>query len=73
MLSLRQFHTSIHSTTYSRIVAQVREGEASAVLTVEAQHRESLPPFIVSFAHPVHVNSILPDPDTQELLDGEFE
>ena len=73
MLSLRQFHTTINWTTYSRMVAQVREGTASTVLAVEAQHRESLPPFIVSFAHPVHVDPILPDLDTQESLDGEFE
>ncbi|KAM5545284.1 hypothetical protein V8D89_001395 [Ganoderma adspersum] len=74
MLSLRQFHTAIHSTTYSRMAMQVGEGEASTVLVAEAQHRESLPPFIVSFAHPVHVESlVLPNTDSDTFVDGEFE
>ncbi len=52
MLSLRQFDSTIME---SMTGPQLREHTASTVLRFGAQPSNSLPAFITSFAHPVHV------------------
>ena len=68
MLSIRQFDNAIHaSMTLPGLESQLREhGAGSMVLDFRAQANNSLPPFIASFANPVHVDSAPPheaDPD----------
>ncbi|KAM5545062.1 hypothetical protein V8D89_001173 [Ganoderma adspersum] len=68
MLSLRQFDATNARATFSMPGSLVRD---PATLDFGAQPCETLPPFIASFAHPVHVDSALPDTDTDEdLADG---
>ncbi|PIL32848.1 hypothetical protein GSI_04965 [Ganoderma sinense ZZ0214-1] len=57
MLALRQFDRTVVETTGSGIGPQFREHMASTVLQFSAQPSESLPDLIVSFAHPVLVDS----------------
>ncbi|KAI1783113.1 hypothetical protein LXA43DRAFT_1067939 [Ganoderma leucocontextum] len=71
MLSLRQFDSS--STAFPTLSvpgSQVREHTASAdVLQFAAQPSDTLPSFIASFAHPVHVDSALSETDPAEIFD----
>ncbi|KAI1786647.1 hypothetical protein LXA43DRAFT_1099039 [Ganoderma leucocontextum] len=57
ILSLRQFDSNIASATCSGRGSRGCEHAASTVLEFAAQPSESLPAFIASFAHPVHVDS----------------
>ncbi|KAI1784502.1 hypothetical protein LXA43DRAFT_210190 [Ganoderma leucocontextum] len=69
MLSLRQLDSSTASGTYSRPGSRVRDHAASTVLRFAAQPSDSLPSFIASFAHPVHVDSSLSETDPDEIVD----
>ncbi|KAM5543652.1 hypothetical protein V8D89_002903 [Ganoderma adspersum] len=73
MLSLRQFDASIAYATRSGIGSDspVREHTAgSIVLQFAAQPADSLPPFLSSFAHPIHVDSDLSETDSDlEIID----
>ena len=53
--------------------SQLREHMASAVLEFGAQPSTSLPSFIASFAHPVHVESVLSEMEPGESIDDESE
>lgn len=59
MLSLRRFDSAVASVKTSTLASRVREHMASTVLEFRAHPSESLPPFIASFANPVHVESAL--------------
>ncbi|KAI1781600.1 hypothetical protein LXA43DRAFT_671243 [Ganoderma leucocontextum] len=65
ILQLRQFDSSPASGRYSEAGSRVREHTASSdVLQFAAQPSESLPTFLTSFAHPVHVVSALSNSET---------
>ena len=60
MLSLRQFEANMESATYSGTGTRCGEHAVSRVrFQCSAQPSESLPSFIASFAHPVHINDSL--------------
>ncbi len=63
MLSLRQFDAMVASgATNSGIGTQGQEHTYSVpVLQFAAQASDSLPSFLASFAHPVHVELVLED------------
>ncbi|KAM5545073.1 hypothetical protein V8D89_001184, partial [Ganoderma adspersum] len=66
MLSLRQFDSTIASMpTLSLRASQIHEHMASKVLKFAAQPTDSLPSFIESFSHPIHVHSALDDMDPE--------
>ncbi|KAI1786612.1 hypothetical protein LXA43DRAFT_48941, partial [Ganoderma leucocontextum] len=71
MLSLRQFDSTIASSTFSGPGSRVREHTSALadVLRFAAQPSDSLPSFIASFAHPVHVDSALSETDSDEIVD----
>lgn len=56
MLSLRQFDASVVSATESGADSQAPDHMASTVLQFGAQPSATLPAFIASFAHPVHLD-----------------
>lgn len=61
VLSLRQFEAfSAHRGTHHT---------ASTVLDFAAQTSGNLPPFIASFAHPIHVDSALSDMDPDAIIE----
>ena len=69
MLSLRQFDTTITLATISGVHCPDREHlGTSMVLEFGAQHSTSLPSFVASFAHPVHVNSAMSEIDTCAIV-----
>ncbi|KAM5545101.1 hypothetical protein V8D89_001212 [Ganoderma adspersum] len=70
MLSLRQFDSELaNPTSYIGAGTQSRDHTVSTVIRFGAQPSESLPPFIASFAHPVHVDWSLSESDLD--FDGE--
>ncbi|PIL32835.1 hypothetical protein GSI_04952 [Ganoderma sinense ZZ0214-1] len=69
MLSLRRFDASIVSATNSGIGSRVRDHTASTLLQFGAQPSESLPAFITSFAHPVHVDWSLSEAEADAIVD----
>ncbi|PIL32819.1 hypothetical protein GSI_04936 [Ganoderma sinense ZZ0214-1] len=72
MISLRQFDSSIAPVpTFSMAASRVREYTASTVLQFAAQPSDTLPSFIASFAHPIHVDSILSDADSDATFASE--
>ncbi|KAM5545061.1 hypothetical protein V8D89_001172 [Ganoderma adspersum] len=72
MLSLREFESAFTSTTFSVSGSQVRDHATSTVLefAMGARSSRSLPPFIMSFAHPVHADSALLDMDSDAIVGG---
>lgn len=71
MLSLREFDSKIVSVKTPILGSQLREHMASAMLEFKAQPSTSLPSFIASFSHPVHVDSeMLSAMDSAEIVDG---
>ena len=73
MLSLRQFDSTMASTTLSQAVSQLREHTDSKVLTFGAHSSDSLPAAIASFAHPIHTGSSLSDVDQGPILNNDSE
>ncbi|PIL32850.1 hypothetical protein GSI_04967 [Ganoderma sinense ZZ0214-1] len=71
MLSLRQFDSTVASTTDSRLGPQLREHVASTVLQFGAQPSNNLPSAIASFAHPVHVDDSLFETDSDAIVGSE--
>ncbi|KAI1786614.1 hypothetical protein LXA43DRAFT_1109322 [Ganoderma leucocontextum] len=70
MLSLRQFDSTIASSRYSGPGSRVREHTAFGdVLQFAAQPSDTLPSFIASFAHPIHVDSYLSDEDPDATVE----
>ena len=73
MLAIRQFDNTVHpSMTLPGLESQLREhgaGADSVVLNFGAQHSDSLPPFIASFANPVHVDSPVHETDPDVAVD----
>ncbi|KAI1786610.1 hypothetical protein LXA43DRAFT_1099008 [Ganoderma leucocontextum] len=70
MLSLRKFDSTIASSTHSGPGSRVQEHMAFAdVLQFAAQPSNTLPSFIASFAHPVHVDSALSEADSDEIVE----
>ena len=70
MLSLRQFDSTAAAASLPEVASQLREHTASAVLEFGAQPSDSLPSFIASFAHPVHVDPILSETDNEAVVEG---
>ena len=68
MLSLRQFDHDMASATNSVVTTGAREPDM--VLEFGAQSSATLPSFLASFAHPVHVASGLSEVETDELEGG---
>ena len=66
MLSLRQFDTANARATFSMPSFLARE---PATLEFGVQACENLPPFIASFARPVHVE-VPPEADSDDILAG---
>ena len=74
MLSLRQFDSELaNPTSYIGGGTQSRDQTVSTVIRFGAQPSESLPPFIASFAHPVHVGWSLSESDLDPDLDMDWE
>ena len=73
MLSLRQFDARMASTMRSGpgIDSRVLEHTTSAVLQFAAQPTDSLPPFLSSFGHPVHLESTLSGTGSDEDFGGD--
>ncbi|KAI1784504.1 hypothetical protein LXA43DRAFT_1066686 [Ganoderma leucocontextum] len=71
MLSLRQFDSNIASTTYSRGTRRhpLEHTAATDMLQFTARRSDSLPGFITSFAHPVHVDPSLFETDAGAIVD----
>ena len=64
MLSLRQFDASVVSATESGAGSQAPDHMASTVLQFGAEPSDTLPSFIASFAHPVHVDKEISEDDS---------
>ena len=73
MLSLREFDSTIASMTNSELGPQLREHMASIKLEFAAQPSHSLPAFIASFAHPVHVDLNLVEKDLDASANNKSE
>ena len=75
MLSLRQFESASTSATLSISGSRVRDQTTSTVLefAIGARPSGSLPPFIMSFAHPVHVDSALLEMDSDAVANDRCE
>ena len=72
MLSLRQFDNNARSASHPWVGSQFRR-ETSTVLEFAAQHSDSLPASIASFANPVHIDSSLSSTaDTDEIEQQEL-
>ena len=72
MLSLRQFDSELaNPTSYIGGGTQSRDQTVSTVIRFGAQPSESLPPFIASFAHPVHVGWSLSESDLDFCGEGD--
>ena len=70
MILLRQFDSTIASATLPEVAPHLRDSTASVVLQFGAQPSKNLSNFIASFAHPVHVESVLSSVDSEEILEG---
>ena len=68
MLSLRQFDHDMAYATNPGVTTGIRESDM--VLEFGAQSSATLPPFLASFAHPVHVDSGLSEVEADELEGG---
>ena len=55
--------------TYHGSGTQVQEQTASKMLQFAAQPSDSLPSFITSFSHPVHVDSVLSETVPDSVVD----
>ncbi|KAI1784400.1 hypothetical protein LXA43DRAFT_1101438 [Ganoderma leucocontextum] len=74
MLELRQFDTGPASLAFSETGSRLREHTASRdVLQFAALPSDSLPPFLTSFAGPVHVDSALSETDPDAFDDDGME
>lgn len=72
MLSLRRVNSAHVPATLSVPRSPVRESKAkvSGVLEIGAWPSDSLPPFLASFAYPLHVDSDLSEVDSDATLGG---
>ena len=71
ILSLRQFDNQTASATYSGAAPGAPGYLYSAdMLQFAARPSDSLPSFIASFAHPVHVESVPPEMEPDALVDN---
>ncbi|KAM5545065.1 hypothetical protein V8D89_001176 [Ganoderma adspersum] len=64
-----QFESTLEAATNSMAGSRVREHMASTVLEFGAHPGESLPSFIASFVHPVHLDSTLSEIDLEETVE----
>ena len=73
MLSLQEFDRSITDVTYSGMSSRIREHVASTILEFRAQPNETLPAFIASFAHPVHIDVTMAERDPDAIAEDRYE
>ncbi|KAI1786608.1 hypothetical protein LXA43DRAFT_48708 [Ganoderma leucocontextum] len=71
MLSLRQFDSNMVANATSGTGSESRDHTMLTVLQFGARPSESLPSFIASFAHPVHVDWSLSETDSDGLGDDD--
>lgn len=69
ILSLREFDSNVAYSTSRGVGSRIREHTASTVLEFAARSSDTLPPFIASFAHPIHVDSGLSEVDSNISTD----